>query len=310
MIRFHLVSNLVLHMLMQFLLLGHCYADETLQKESSLNMGFYSPSIIDFASRKDVEVSLNFWVKDLLAEEAMKKLNIKLSSTKAILFESMHELHEAVVHGEIDMVVAPPLLISRYFQHNELTDGYVGMLESGDSDNLLLIVRNDKKINSMKDLLGKRLVISNDDELADMFIDTLFLKALNKGYRNSVGSVEIQNKGSRAVLDIYFNKADMGVVYRNAYDVMVELNPNISEKVIIFDKIPVKSRNFSYFVRGYPFVDVMTTLAITTLKNNVRAKQILDIFRMSTLEKSLVNELDYFKKYEDNYIELKKRVKQ
>lgn len=271
-------------------------------------MGFYAHSVVENASLSDIEVSLNFWAKDLIAEES-QKLNINLFDSRAILFDTMAEMHQALLRGELDLIIAPPLGIVREFKRDELQDGFTGMLADNQPDNLLLVVRADKNINSVKDLVGKRLLMPENDELSDVFIDSLFLKQFKASYITKLASVQNKTKGSRILLDIYFNKADAGVVYRNAYDVMVELNPDIARTVLVLEKLPNKNKNFSYFVKGYPFAEELSKMAVTAFKHSARAKQILDVFRTPELDHCSINELDFYEQFYTDYLRLKKGVK-
>jgi phosphonate transport system substrate-binding protein len=283
------------------------FADESYKNEGRFHLGFYGHSISEVASRSDIEVSMNFWTKDLLAEES-RKININLTEIKAILYDSMQEMREAMLKGELDMIVGPPLLISKYFKREELADGFTGMLEGKRDDNILLIARNAHNISDIKDLKGKRLLVLEDDEFSEIFIDTLFLKQFNTSYKKIASSVEQQIKASRVVLDIYFNKADAGVVYRNSYEVMIELNPDIANATKIIAEYPMKSKNFGYFVKGYPYAETMSKMAVNLFSKNSRSKQILEVFKTSELGYCSVQDLDGFDNYYNEYKKLKKRA--
>lgn len=283
------------------------FADEPYKNEGRFHLGFYGHSISEMASRSDIEVSMNFWTKDLLAEES-RKININLTEIKAILYDSMQEMREAMLRGELDMIVGPPLLISQYFKREELADGFTGMLEGKREDNILLIARNTQNITNIKDLKGKRLLVLEDDEFSEIFIDTLFLKQFNSSYKKIASSVEQQIKASRVVLDIYFNKADAGVVYRNSYEVMIELNPDIANATKIIAEYPMKSKNFGYFIKGYPYAETMSKMAVNLFSKNSRSKQILEVFKTSELGYCSVQDLDSFDNYYNEYKKLKKRA--
>lgn len=272
-------------------------------------MGFYANSITELASRGDIEVSLNFWAKDILAEEAVKQ-QLQITETQAILFDSMQEMHDAANRGEIDLIVAPPLMIVRNFNPQELEDGFTGVMEVGKTDDILLVARKDKQIRSVADLRGKHFIMPNNDEMVEAFIDNLFLKQLKIGYKKALGTVESEKKASRIILDIYFNKADAGIVYRNAFSVMSELNPDIQEQLIIIDSYPTKTRNFSYFINHYPYRKEIIDIMMKTINDSPRVKQILEVFKTQTTAACTVEELQPYIEFEKEYQALKRKLKQ
>ena len=300
-------TRLVAICLLQCWLISLCVANEPM-RQGRMVMGFYAHSITENASLSDIEVSLNFWAKDLIAEES-HKMHLNFVESRAVLFDTMPEMHQAVLRGELDMIIAPPLAIMREFKREELEDGFTGMLADNQPDNLYLVVRSDKNITGIKDLSGKRLLLPEDDELAEVFIDTLFLKQFKTNYKAKIASVQKQTKGSRILLDIYFNKADVGVIYRNAYDVMVELNPDIARTVLVLEKLPIKNKNFSYFVKGYPYAHELSTMAIKSFRESARAKQILEVFRTPELNYCPLSELDFYEQFYTDYLRLKKGLK-
>jgi len=266
------------------------HSEEQEAKSGRVNMGLYTKSITEQASISDIEISMNFWVKDALAFEA-RKAGIEIQSTGAFLYESMQDMRADFDHGKLDIIVAPPLLISRYFKRDEITDGFSGMLEGRKPDNLLLIVRTESNIQSIRDLRGERIAMLEGDELAEMYMDTLFLRTFKQGYKNMVASIQQQTKANRIVLDLYFNKADAGLVYVNSYQVMSELNPDIKNKVKILDTFEVRSKNYSYIRKGYPLANEMRQIALSFYKS-ARGKQILDIYKTPELDFLKVDELD------------------
>jgi phosphonate transport system substrate-binding protein len=283
------------------------YAVEPLQKNVRLNMGYFAGSITEQASRADIEVSLNFWAKDLFAIEA-KRNSFAVTSSKAILFDHIEDLKKAFDQGELDLIVAPPLLIARYFKREDLGDGFVGVLEGKKPDNLLLITRIENNINRIKDLRGKRLVMNDNDELAEVFIDTLVLTELKLSYKNIGLSIQYQNKSNRSVLDVFFDKADAAIVYGSSYEIMAELNPSIKNTLKVLAEYPMKSRNFSYFRHDYPLINELNAVAMTFNKSP-RAKQILEVFKTQEIDYCKVNELDVFDKYYKDYLHLKQLAK-
>lgn len=286
-----------------------CWADlePEIQDKSRLIMGFYAQSIAETASRSDIEVSLNFWAKELLAAEAKKQYQLDITQTQAVIFDDMTAMQQALRRGELDMVVAPPLTISKYFTRDELTTGFIGMLGENQPDSILLIARVDRGINSVADLKGKSIELLEGDELTETFVDYVFLKEFHKSYKTVLGSINQQTKASRIVLDIYFKKADAGVVFKGPFDVMAELNPDIANSIRILDSYPSLSRNVSFFRKNYAYAYQIKEIAQSSFKDNVRVKQILEIFKTPVLIEFDVNQLDQFDAYNDEYQKLKQK---
>lgn len=279
---------------------------ELQQKEARLNMGFYFNSISEVANRTDIETSLNFWAQELFALEA-KKHDFLIASSKAFIFERIEDMQESFDQGEIDLIIAPPLLISKYFKREKLSDGFVGVLEENKPEKLLLIARTDKNIHGVDDLPGKRLGLIDNDELADIFLDTLAFKELKKGYNDIGLTIQRQKKNNRIILDVFFNKTDAGVAYNSSYETMVELNPEIKNKITILEEFPVKGRNFSYFRHDYPISNLLIEVAVN-FSSNPRAKQILDLFKTPEVAYCKVSELDSYDNLYKDYLFLKKHA--
>lgn len=289
---------------------SHCLADPEplMWAKTRLKMGFYSPSITEIASLSDIEVSMNFWVKDFIAVEARKR-GIDVFESQAILFDHITDMHDALTRGELDIVIAPPLMLVKYFQRSELQDGFTGILQGRRPDNLLFIAREDKHVLGVKDLKGKRIAIHDNDEFAEMFLDSLFLEQFHQPVERVAHQLLKQTKGSRIVLDVFFGNVDAGVVYRNAFEVMAELNPDIAKKLVIIDQYPIKSRNFGYFASNYPYAKELTELAAEAFLGSARAKQILEVFKTPEIDSVAVSELDAYRQFYERYQALKKQVK-
>jgi phosphonate transport system substrate-binding protein len=168
----HHAKSLITLFLASCLWFGHeGYAEEAPRKSARLNMGYYYNSFIDVANRTDIEVSLNFWVKDLFVSEATKH-DFTITSSQALIFDRIEDLQYAFRHGEVDLIFAPPLVIAKSFKREELADGFVGVYKGRKPEKLILIARSDQHINEAKDLRGKRLAMVENDELADIFLDS------------------------------------------------------------------------------------------------------------------------------------------
>ena len=308
--RFRKTIKSLLIIFMSLGLIKHAYpvhAEELLQNNKRLNTGYYSSSLTENANRTDVEISLNIWAREIFENEHNNH-GFDITYSKAVLFDRMEDMRTAFDQGELDMIVAPPILISRYFKRAELADGFRGVLSGNRQESMILVVRSNLKINSLKDLLGKRVEINENDELAVVFFDTLMLKEAHSSYKDGGLSIIKQQKSDRIVLDIYFDKADAGIVYGSSYEMMAELNPDINNKVTIFKTYPIKARNFSFFRHNYPYINEIYSGEVTFI-NSVRGKQIMEVFKTPGIDHCKVEELEPFDQLYKDYLALKKQAK-
>ncbi|MGR9116564.1 MAG: PhnD/SsuA/transferrin family substrate-binding protein [Gammaproteobacteria bacterium] len=261
-----------------------------------LNMGFYYPAINDTADRTDIEVTLTFWTQEITEET-------DISESNARLYDTIDSMRDAFEGGEIDMIIAPPLAIARYFKREELADGFVGVREGGENNSLLLLA-NKASVKSLTNLRGKRLIMPENDELAEVFLDTLMLKTYRQGYKKVFSVIQPKRKINRIVLDLFFNKADAAMVYAGAFEVMAELNPQIKTRLKVLASYPVRAKNFSYFNRNYPLRELLTKKAMS-YGEFPRAKQLLAVYKTPELDYCRVDDLRMFDLLYQEYTQLK-----
>lgn len=279
------------------------YAQLAVMPESRFRMGVYYPSIKNLVSRVDFEVAINFWLQEI-------SYSVNFKSTNAKLFDSISGMREAFDKGELDFVLAPPLLLAKYFNRDSLADGFVGTTLDGKSYGTVLLVRGDKRINDLKDLTGKRLLMPERDELAAVFLDTLIIKSHRRHYQQVFSSVQNREKQSAIILDVFFNQADACVVFEETYNLMVELNPQIKDVMKILATFPTKSPNYGFFSREYPkSIRDRVTETVAILNKEVRSQQILTDLRMSSLIKCPIEELLPFDKLIQEHQSLQKGIK-
>jgi len=280
-----------------FLLSLSVGAEELISENSSLSMGFYYPSLSNISNKTDIQVSLNYWVAELT-----NKLGFKNVSSH--IFDDTASLKSAFDTGKIDMVIAPPLLISMFFDKKLLYDGFVGVQVTHKRDNLLIISRDDSD-NKNAHFLKKRLLLPKNDLFAKYFIDAEVIKKHHKSSQQVFSQIKEMTKNQRIILALFFNKADVGVVYESALEIMTELNPQIATRVNVLKKFPIKSRNYAYFHRDFPYKEQLRARA-HEFSSQTRGKQILEVFHATDIDNCYIADLQPFEDFYKNYQQLKK----
>lgn len=273
------------------LLTLHCcffsaHAEEITSSDPVMRLGIYYPPISDNVSRADVVVSFSLWV-----QEQAKSVGVKAADV--MLFDSIEEMSQAFDTGIINIISAPPLSIALHFNRENLADGFYGIRAPGKLNSVLLLARTDKNINSIKDLRGKRLIIPEHHELAEIFLDTLTLKNYHIPYKKLFSSIDILKKDKRIVLDLFFDKADVALVNEGAFELMKELNPQLNEKIKIIASYPTKSKSYAYVNKNYPFRQKIIDNYLS-MTMSVRGRQFLSLYQQDLLEACRVKELDAY----------------
>jgi ABC-type phosphate/phosphonate transport system substrate-binding protein len=251
-------------------------------------IGFYNQVIRDIP-RKDVEVSLRFWTDELAAS-----VNVPFKPIR--FYDSMHDMRRALNSGEINFIVASSMGVAQTFPNEELRDGFAGLRNQ--SDHLLLAVRKASGIQRLTDLAGKRLALLSSDELSEVYLETLLMKAWGKPDETRLGEVHREKRSNTLVHDLFFGRADVALVKRNTFDSAVALNPQVAQQVIVLEDFTFKGRSphiglFSSKVA--PEHAAAITAAVMRLGQTARGRQVLEIYNSDVMVPTKVQDLDPFR---------------
>lgn len=262
------------------------HAEENNSPDPVMRLGIFYPPISDGVSRADVVVSFSMWMQEQAA-------SVGVQAADVMLFDSISEMSDAFENGTINIISAPPLSIALHFNRENLADGFFGLRAPGKLNSVLLVARTDKNISSINDMRGKRLLVQEHHELANMFLDTLVLKTHHIPYKQLFSSITTLKKDKRIILDLFFDKADVALVNEGAFELMKELNPQLSEKIKIIASYPTKSKSYAYVNKNYPYRQKIIDNYLS-MSSSVRGRQFLNLYQQELLEACTVKELDDF----------------
>lgn len=251
-------------------------------------MGIYYPSLGGHVSRVDFQSAIEFWLN-----EFAPGLNIQPATAR--MFDRMENLSQAFDAGEVDFILAPPILLVQHVDRNKLANGFYGTSLSTDQYGAVILSRKDAQIKQLQQLKGKKLLLVKNDDLGATFLDTLSLKNLRQTYSKVFSHIDFKDKQSELILGLFFKQADVGVGDKEMLNVMSEMNPQIREAVEVIAEFPTKSINYGFFHRDYPDeLRKKITTAVLNSNRLARPQQILHEMRMASLEPCPVEELKTF----------------
>ena len=250
----------------------------------AIAIGFYQPVIRD-VPRKDVELSLRFWI-----EELGRPANIAFKPVR--MYANLADMKRDLADGHINFVVATSMGVAQHFNIDDLADAFSGYKSM--TDDLLLLVRGDAGIRSPADLVGKRMALLEGDELTDVYLPTLMMKAGLRGDMSQFSQVTRETSTNKQVYKLFFDKADAALVYRNTYEIALALNPQIGQRLQSLDAFTFKTRSpyialFSSAVS--PEQRALMLEACLKLGDTARGRQVLQIYHADVFERTRVLDL-------------------
>ncbi len=271
------------------------YANE---KKDVLNFGYHLPSMKNIDA-KDIKISLEFWAKELSLQT-----EIRMNS---YFYKDIHKLKKDFDEEKIDVVAASSLIFIKNFDLSTLQDGFKSVAKNEEGQNrLLLLVQKDAKINSLKDLKYKKIARLNSD-LEELYLNTHLQKDFKKDANQFFKKNIFVKKYSKAILKLFFKKADAALVTESAFNLASEMNPQIKKRLKIIKKEDLQLMSSSYFRKGVDKekIQIFKEQAFK-IHETKRGEQILTVFKSDHVVESTVEELEIVKKIYKEYLALKR----
>lgn len=251
-------------------------------------IGFYSPVIRDLP-RRDVEVSLRFWLEELSRSMGLDYQPIRM-------YDDVKEIKRDLVNGKLNFLVSTSMAVVKNFAPDELTDGFAGYKHT--PDHLLMIVRRDAAIRSPSDLAGKRIALIDGDELSELYLETLLMRVWGKPDWKRLGAISLEQRSNKLVHRLFFDQADAALVYRNSYEAALALNPQLRQRLLVLDdySLLIRSPHIGLFsTRIRPEQREAITRAAMQMNETARGRQILQIYHADSLERTSIKDLELFR---------------
>lgn len=173
----------------------------------------------------------------------------------------------------------------------------------------ILAVNRKSNINSLKDLKGKKFVSYSSDENTKNWLDYLILKKFQKPYSKLISEEIEVKKSNRALLSLFFNKADFTVIKKSVYEDMLLLNPSLKKKI----KILIESEKNFLFGIGVFHKKASNNLIKSyyeSLSDEKLSKELVQVYKLldqSSIQKISKDDLKKLEDFYDKYMKLKKK---
>ncbi len=284
-----------------FVVLATCltpcsYANQNLLNRENLRTGFYLGSFPD-VSLQDLDVALRFW-----SDEVSKQAGI---NSQIILYKTLAEMRDDFNTGKINFIVAAPLAIINNFDLEDLADGYKVVYLGLAEDQLLVVTHKDSGLDNFKSIKNKQLSLLLNEPVSDMFADVLALKNFGKKAKQVFKSINHIKKSNRLIYKIFFKKTDVIIVYKVAYNLAIELNPQIGLQTQVISTLNDIPRGLGFFHKRVDSKFRKFVIAeIIKLDTHPRGQQLLALFWADQAVESNITDLNTVQELRNTYLQL------
>jgi len=285
----------LLAFILLFCLSKNSYAVEG-NPQQSYRAGFLLDSFPDI-ERIDLETALKFWSKKISEHEGIP--------ASIILYTDIKKMQRDFSQQKINFIVLSPLLILDHFDLEQLADGFKIYGAGSSSEELFVITNKNSNINSVNDFKNQHLSLLKNDAISKMYASTLTLDKFNLQTNMVFNHIDYIFKSFQLIYKLFFNKTDVILVYQHAYELAIELNPQIKHRTQIIHKLANIERGIGFFHKAEdPIFREKVLKIIENIHTYTAGQQLLNIFFADKLIRSNVKDLQVVFKLKQRYLKL------
>lgn len=171
----------------------------------------------------------------------------------------------------------------------------VGLRNGQATDEYLLVVHAASGIERLEQLAGRQLNLLQNPRmsLATIWLDTVLGEARLPRTTQFFGRVNTSNKATKTLLPVFFRQADAGLITRQSFELMVELNPQVGQQLRPLATSPAYLTSFFalHAASDYPQRDLIFA-EIPRLSQTAAGRQILTLTQSERIARLPPSALD------------------
>jgi ABC-type phosphate/phosphonate transport system substrate-binding protein len=254
---------------------------------TQFRLGFSSATFTD-VNENDAKAGLKVWAQMLLKERGLPV------DPEPMVLRDSEEIVQALRSKRLDAIT---LNTDEYWRLGaDLRAGpFIGGLNDGRiTEEYVLLVHRDSQIERMEGLRGHSLTFFQNSRmcLASAWLDTVLLEA---GFPRATEFCRVTQitKLSKVVLPVFFRQTDACVVTRRGFKTMSELNPQVSQQLVVLVSSPELVPTGFCFRHDYndPLKDTIVA-ELGRIKDSPAGMQVLTLFQSGSLEAHPISCLD------------------
>ncbi len=282
-----------------------CFAGSNLVKaEQKLFTLAYLENGLKELKNNDKQVALQ-----LFANELIRGSGVQMTVKPVRTFPEMQQL---ISDGKVDYAIFNGYhLLEHYdFLHDHFVTPLL-TIQRGPSgrENFIIVANKQYMGQQLKDLQGKTLSLHPQYLLMKFYLEYLIAKSTGLDILHFFNKIKHTKTASQAVLDVYFGSSDLCIIPKHIFDLTVELNPAIMQKIFIMHQsgkqfLPVLILNFKHVDNS---IRSLINKNVSMLNQSARGQQILEMFSLQSVHTVKLEQLQPMQKTFKHYQSLLKK---
>ncbi len=279
------------------------------QASSNENKTIYTAAFyknpFDDVNPNDAVTAYNVWIKELMKNVDLNFIiNVKL-------YDSFEELTKKFEKDKIALSILSTVDYLTYSNRANFRPMFSPLMDNNPGSKYIIITSRDKQFNTISDLKNSSIGITTSylHKAAALWLESLLFDN-NLPNKDAFFSRIIEStKDSKIVLDVFFGKLDACLVSESAFELMIDLNPQMKSKLKIIGQSPLFMNVILCFTNNLKDKNVYETIKnkIMTINTYSSGEQMLKIMKIKSIIPFKEEYLESTKKLLRAYTELKKK---
>ncbi len=269
-----------------------------------VNIGFSTRAFVN-VPREDIRVAVR-----ILSQKVARNT---VGSANSQIYDSISDIERDLNAKKLDAVALTPEDFLELSSHTPLDPVMVTATSMGHEVELLLLARKDSHIRTFRELKNRTISIpAKVVQYGNMYFTWAEILLMREGFQSIEGyfsSVSEARTPSRALMQVFFRKADACVVTGQVLELATELNPQIGRELTIIARVGKLAGGIIVFRSDLP-EDRKQKLrqALQTLHEDQEGRQLFLLFQLNRLIPYRPEYLRETRLFFDEHRDLKRRV--
>ncbi|MCB0751696.1 MAG: PhnD/SsuA/transferrin family substrate-binding protein, partial [Ignavibacteriae bacterium] len=183
-------------------------------------------------NNRDAKAGIEIWAKMIYENYT----NIKKSNV--IIYENMESLIKSINNNELDIVFLNSLQFIQNKDELKIQPYFGTTVNKEKKYSIYLISKNKQPIKKFDELKNTIITIQAGryKMLNELWLDLLCLENRINDKTKFFKKIVFEENPSKTIFSVFFDKSDFCIATNFSYDLMMEMNPQISKKISVFKK--------------------------------------------------------------------------